>query len=389
MTGALPAEVEVVVAGAGIVGMGLAWNLARRGRDVLLLEAAEVGGSTSAGTFAWVNAASKTGDAAYHRLNAEGLAAYEALAAEAGREAIGLFGAGSLQWIAASDPAAQQLARDHEALGRFGYPVEWLAGKEIRKRLPFLALPADAVGLLAPADRWLEVPRLLAWLQADFARLGGRLATGTPLRAIERDGDDALAAVTTPAGRVACRQLAVAGGAETASLLERASGGTLPAARLPLRQVPGFLLEMPPTPLGRRLGLVLWAADEAGFHLRPTAAGGLLLGADDLDALVGEGDDPEAVADAEAELLHRAGLWLPKLPITELAPVSRWRIGRRAMPKDGHSILGPLAALPGLFVAVTHSGVTLSLHAGALLAAEMAGEAPAALDPFRPDRFGL
>ena len=240
-----------------------------------------------------------------------------------------------------------------------------------------------------PATAWDGVPYWLAWLLADFARLGGRLLTHTPLTAVERDGAGRLAAAVTPSGRIACEQVAVAAGAGTAALLERASAGAVSAAAFPLRQVPGFLLETPPTPLGRSLDLVLWAPDEAGFHLRPTAAGGLLLGADDLDALVGEGEDAAAVESATAELLRRATLWLSALPVEALRPGCRWRIGRRAMPRDGHSILGPLAALPGLFVAVTHSGVTLSLHAGRLLAEEMAGEAPARLAPFRPARFGL
>ncbi len=390
MSPGLPGATEVVVAGAGIVGLGLAWSLVRAGRQVLLLEAGRVGGSTSAGTFAWVNASSKTGDAAYHRLNADGLAAYEALASETGAVTIGLCGAGSLQWTSAGQEAlAGQLRGDFEALRGFGYPVAWLEAAALRARLPALALPEDAVGLLAPADRWLEVPRLLDWLLADFLARGGRLATGTPLGGVVRGADGGLAAVETPTGRVACAQLVIAAGAQSAALLERITEGGLPADRFPLRQVPGFLLETAPTPLGRALELVLWAPDAAGFHLRPTAAGGLLLGADDLDAEVGEGDDPATIARAREELLRRAKAWLPALPLAEVAAAATWRIGRRAMPRDGHSILGPLAALPGLFVAVTHSGVTLALRGGALLTAELAGAAPPALDPFRPARFGL
>jgi glycine/D-amino acid oxidase-like deaminating enzyme len=113
-----------------------------------------------------------------------------------------------------------------------------------------------------------------------------------------------------------------------------------------------------------------------------------LLGADDIDDWVGEGGNPSIVARAMAALLERARDWLPGLSPTGLEPA--WRIGRRPVPLDGQSILGPLAAAPGCWLAATHSGVTLALHIGALLAQEIAtGKAPDALDQFRPGRFGL
>lgn len=386
-----PARADLVVAGAGIVGLALAWQAARAGLGVVVLERGLAGGSTSAGTFAWVNASSKTGDAAYHALNAGGLAAYEALAAEAGRAAIGLGGAGSLQFVERRRAALHaRLRADHAALAGFGYPVAWLDAAAIRRRLPDLAIADDSEGLLAPADRWLEVPRFLAWIRADLAARGAPLLERCPLEAVERDADGRVAAVVTPAGRIATPRLAVAAGIDTPDLLALASGGALAAARFPMRRVPGFLLESPPLPLAARLDLVLWSPDPAGIHLRRTAAGGLLLGADDLDALVGEGADPAAIATARRLLWQRARAWLPALDAERLEAGSRWRIGRRALPADGHSIVGPLAAVPGLFVAVTHSGVTLAPWIGQLLAGELAGGPPAAaLAPFRPARFGL
>jgi len=387
----LPTHADLVVAGAGIVGLALAWQAACRGLAVVVLERGRVGGSTSAGTFAWVNASTKTGDRAYHELNAGGLARYETLASAAGRAAIGLGGAGSLQFVERGRPALQaQLRADHAALQGFGYPVEWLDAAAIRRRLPDLRVADDAEGLLAAADRWLEVPRFLDWILRDLRALGGVVLEGTPLLAAERDAGGAIAAAATPAGRVATARLAVTAGADTPALLERASGGAIPAARFPMRRVPGFLLESPPLPLAARLDLVLWSPDPAGIHLRQTAAGGLLLGADDLDALVGEGADPAAIATARRLLWQRARDWLPALDVAALDAGAHWRIGRRALPADGHSIAGPLAAVPGLHVAVTHSGVTLAPWLGELLAAELAGgAAPPALAPFRPARFGL
>jgi glycine/D-amino acid oxidase-like deaminating enzyme len=65
-----------------------------------------------------------------------------------------------------------------------------------------------------------------------------------------------------------------------------------------------------------------------------------------------------------------------------------WKLGRKPVPGDGEPVLGELSAVPGCFVAFTHSGATLGLIAGELLAGEIrTGEPHPLLASFRPDRF--
>ena len=60
------------------------------------------------------------------------------------------------------------------------------------------------------------------------------------------------------------------------------------------------------------------------------------------------------------------------------------------MPVDGQSIVGRLPGAGWLYVAVTHSGVTLAAHLSRLIAAELAaGTARAELAPYRPARADL
>ena len=60
----------------------------------------------------------------------------------------------------------------------------------------------------------------------------------------------------------------------------------------------------------------------------------------------------------------------------------------RFAPVDGQSIVGPLPGTRGLYVAVTHSGVTLAAHLSRLIAADLTtATPPAALAPYRPTRF--
>lgn len=71
----------------------------------------------------------------------------------------------------------------------------------------------------------------------------------------------------------------------------------------------------------------------------------------------------------------------------ELKPAS-WKIGYKPIPGDGEPVLGELGQVPGCFVAFTHSGATLGLIAGELLAGEiLTGKKHPMLATFRPGRF--
>jgi glycine/D-amino acid oxidase-like deaminating enzyme len=86
-----------------------------------------------------------------------------------------------------------------------------------------------------------------------------------------------------------------------------------------------------------------------------------------------------------AELLRRAQRTVRGL---DSASVVECRVCVRPMPVDGQSIVGPLPGADGLYVAVTHSGVTLGAHLAQLIAGELAtGTAAAELTPYRPERF--
>ena len=65
-----------------------------------------------------------------------------------------------------------------------------------------------------------------------------------------------------------------------------------------------------------------------------------------------------------------------------------WKLGLKPIPGDGEPVFGELESVPGCFVAFTHSGATLALIAGELLAEEIVtGEKQPMLASFRPERF--
>jgi glycine/D-amino acid oxidase-like deaminating enzyme len=63
-------------------------------------------------------------------------------------------------------------------------------------------------------------------------------------------------------------------------------------------------------------------------------------------------------------------------------------MGPKPIPGDGEPVLGPLDGVPGCYVAFTHSGATLGLIAGELLADEVVNRrVHPILQPFSPSRF--
>jgi glycine/D-amino acid oxidase-like deaminating enzyme len=63
-------------------------------------------------------------------------------------------------------------------------------------------------------------------------------------------------------------------------------------------------------------------------------------------------------------------------------------VGPKPIPGDGEPVLGALVEVDGYHVAFTHSGATLGLIAGELLAEEIVSGRPSPLlEAFRPSRF--
>ncbi len=74
---------SVLIIGAGVIGASLAYELARQGAAVTVIDAAQAGSGTSAATYGWVNSNNKT-PAEYSHLNVLGLQAHERAARSAG-----------------------------------------------------------------------------------------------------------------------------------------------------------------------------------------------------------------------------------------------------------------------------------------------------------------
>ncbi|MCS6777445.1 MAG: FAD-dependent oxidoreductase [Chloroherpetonaceae bacterium] len=384
---------DVVIVGGGILGAALTYELTQRHQRVVLLEAhAFASGATGSG-FGWINATSKTAEETQHRLHARAMACYDALALEWGAEQIGLREGGALFWVPEEDAVGRErLMGMASRLQGWGYPVALLNTGEI------LALEPRAVtfrgrgvppliGLFAPMDRWLDTVRFTRLLIDIARRRGAIVYEYTPAIAFVLDSTRRIAQVKTPERGISTSALVLAAGVQTPVIASQLIG---PAAGqwIPLRSAPGILVETAPESASGLIHRVLYPPDSGGLHLRPTASGGVLVGAEDLDRELQQEIREETVRGAPSRLLARVADVLPGLA-SMAEREAQARVCLRPFPADGRPIVGDLPEVREVFVAVAHSAVTLAPLLARLLAEQIVlGRVPSLLAPYRPHRFG-
>jgi len=364
---------RVLVIGAGVIGASTAYRLARGGAGVTLLDRGRIGGGTSATSFAWTNAHNKT-PRAYHDLNVEGMRAHAALRAEFGGTPW-WHGGGNVVVAAGEEGAA--VRRRIERLRAWDYAAEEITPArlhDLEPDIPDEVLRGATIAFF-PDEGWIETTVYVhAMVQAAVAA-GASVVEGTGVREIRRTGDR-VTGVRTDAGDVHAADVVVNCAGRWAGDLGASAGLGIPLA--PNRSV----LAITPPAL-TRLARVVHAP---ACQIRPDGGGRVMVQADDVDDAVTASGASSPPADLAADLVRRAAALLPGLAGLNAESA---RLGIRAMPADGHSVVGPQGGVSGYYVVVTHSGVTLAPFLGAVAAEEiLRGGTDARLASFRPDRFG-
>lgn len=375
-----------MVIGAGILGASVAARLAGAGAQVTLLDQDQPGHGTSRWSFAWVNSNDK-GPRPYHDLNHAGLRAWAELAPD-------LDGAAWYRPAGHVELAADraELAARVERLASWGYPARLIDAAEAAELEPAL-LPADQTAAWFPEEAYLLTEPLIARMVAHLTSQGGTVLTGEPGRVTALDtGPGHTPRVRTAAGAVieADEVISCAGRWTPALAALAGAPGTVP---LVAWDTPGS----PAPELVVRVGPVTREGPVRLIHtpqlaLRPHSGGLLHLEAPDTPVDL---HTPEAeLRRLASDLLNRARRTVRGL---DQARVVAARVCVRPLPVDEQSIVGRLPGAEWLYVAVTHSGVTLAAHLSRLIAAELVpgapgtpltpGASPAGLAAYRPARF--
>jgi glycine/D-amino acid oxidase-like deaminating enzyme len=364
---------KMIVIGAGVMGASVAYRLARAGADVTVLEATRVGGGTSGISFAWTNAHKKP-PRSYHDLNVGGMKAHAALRDEFGATPWWHDG-GSLEWEAEPDRASQ---RDNvEQLLAWGYKAEWITTKQVLELEPDIdpSVIGDAPVAYFPEEGWLDpVVYANAMLSAARHRHGAKVICGARVADLIMTGD-----------RVSGVRLADGTRHEADMVINCAGRWINEAVReaglhLPLAPTVGFLVFTPPVATSLRRVVRTTVIDA-----RPDGAGRLMLHWNPTDAGL-RFDAPLSPSMPEArDMVRRARQLLPSIGDVEPEAV---RIAIRPIPGDHLSAVGPVPRVSGYYLAITHSGVTMSPFLGACVADEVVrGQQRPELADFRPARF--
>lgn len=369
---------DIAVVGAGVVGACAALRLAQAGARVTVLEADHPGSGTSARSFAWVGA-SPRGLWPYFAINAAGMAAHRRLRAELGG-APWLTLTGSLAWFSDPERGPEVAARVAE-LRDAGYPSALIsAAAAVCDLEPDLRLPPDVEHVAFHPDEGFAavLPMIREVLDAAH-RLGAEVRAPARAVAIETAGDR-VAGVRLEGGEsLRAGRVVVCCGRHSGGLLATA-GVHLPMLDPAEPGSPAVGLLALTAPSGTRLSRLLHADD---LMARPDGAGRLLLHSDPHDArLAGGAEDARALA---GEVLAEAGR---HLRLAGPARLESHRVGFRALTADRLPAVGWTGGPEGLYVAATHSGVTLAPVLGEIIAREVAGGADEALPAgLRPTRF--
>jgi glycine/D-amino acid oxidase-like deaminating enzyme len=396
-----------VVIGAGVVGASVAARLAGSGTRVTLLDQDQPGRATSQRSFAWLNSNDKS-PRPYHDLNHAGMRAWAELAPH-------LDGAtwyrpvGNIEL--ATSPAAQaELAARVRRLTSWNYGAYLIDPAEAVKLEPSLRLPEHEIKAAAgfPGEGYVLTGPLIARLVARAESLGAEVLSGEQGRVVALRTDPAASLqVRTAAGPLLAADDVICCAGRWTPALAALAVPSGPHDLIPLvpwdtpgATAPGLIVQVGPvTPLAPTRMM-----HAPGLSLRPHSDGLMHLEAP--DATVDLHTPDPVLRRWAGELLRRAQRTVRGL---EKARVAGYHVCVRPIPVDHQSIVGPLPAAPGLYVAVTHSAVTLAAHLAELIAADLTpvtpvtpvtpptpatpvtpasqATAPSALAPYRPARF--
>jgi glycine/D-amino acid oxidase-like deaminating enzyme len=355
---------KILIVGGGIIGASVAWNLAKSGADVTVVDAG-VAGATPA-SFGWINASFFLSDD-HFRLRCEGIAAYHRMA---GVLDLPVDWCGCLCW----DGGADAFAHRQDTLSTLGYQVEEVDQARFKAMEPHVADPPERCHLF-PGEAAGEPYALASTLLTAAQSHGARVIRGVAVdKVLAQDG--VVKGISSKAGDLYADQVLIAAGVASSRLLSELH------VALPMLHRPALVIKTRPVPPVLQHILV----SDVG-EVRQLPDGSIML-----PASVGHQQDasdtlPVDLEAAALAALKRLQVFLPDVPLS-LAEVIQ---AERPMPEDGLPAVGSVG--PGGYVAVMHSGITLAAIMGELISTELLqGESNFTrswLSPYRPQRFRL
>jgi glycine/D-amino acid oxidase-like deaminating enzyme len=373
------AGLNVVVAGAGVVGASIAYHLAKSGASVTVIDREGPATHASRGTFAWINATWAKQPRAYHKLNRDSLSNWKLLQDDLN---LPIRWTGSLEWFDGSE-RQQKLVAQIEEQQAWGEPARMVEASELAALEPNVDFNGASEAALSENDGAIDPVSATTILLRAAEAMGAVVKFPCELTGVSLAGDR-LSVVETSLGPIKADRLVLATGAAPDAPRKFAE------TDVPQRTTPGIIaITAPMAPLINRIIVA------PGVHIHQRQDGRLVLGEQDgppkneahAMRLAGRPNQfPERII-AEQHAGRMLAIAEKFAPGAGAAVIEDVYIGWRPLPIDGHPVLGASPNRPDVYLAIMHSGVSLAPIIGQLAAYELIRrERVERLDAYRPGR---
>ncbi|MBI2889411.1 MAG: glycine oxidase ThiO [Nitrospirae bacterium] len=365
----------IIVVGGGIMGLSIAWQLARRGRAVQVFERERAGHGASwiaAGMLA-PQAEAGFEEAELLQLGEESLQLYPRFLQELEEDSgirVALRRSGTLMVGFDADDEAR-LRRLHTFRTAHNLPGEWIQGEDLRRCEPLLA-PEASVGLWIEHDAQVDNRALVDAVRQALLARGGALHEHTGVDALWAKGSR-IQGVRVGGCLVHAETVVLAAGCWSKTI-----GGLAAELTPPVRPVKGQIVALR-TDERRPLQRMVRAPD---VYIAEKGDGRVLLGASSEEV----GFDTRPTAGPVMKLLEHATEAIPSL---RDHPLVEFLAGLRPGSRDHSPLIGD-SGVSGLYFATGHhrNGILLAPATAFGLVDALFGAAyRPSLIPFSPTRF--
>ena len=365
---------HVTVIGAGIVGGSIAFHLAERGAEVTLIDAGQPGHGASRVSFAWINGRDKN-PRGYHELNRRSQDMWRRFADRLEAD-VGLTWGGEMRWSVTAGGADELRSRVAE-LQSWGYPIHTLSPEEAAEMEQGIRFGDVTAVSFTDSDGHVDPVRVAVACAGRVRQLGGEVILDTPVEAIAVS-DGHAHSVQAENREIETDSIVIAAGAASPRLAGLAG--------IELGDAHSFGSTTITTPLEEPLFSNIAAMHtprdlpDSLLNIRQLSDGSVMIHGGEHGIMGREGS-----RDDGDQLLEEAVRWLPGISGAEVAEIRR---ATRPVPPDGHPVLGFARDVGNVYIAFTHSGVSLAPLIGEFAAIEILdGARIKALEPYRLEPF--
>lgn len=375
--GAAVLKEKITIIGGGIIGLSIGYQLSKAGTEITLIEKDFLGAHASGSSFSWINASYDKKPVSYNYLARLGITSYHQLQKELNLD---IKWGGSLEWFK-TKKSSDQLRDQVRLLQNYqdALAIQIINHDQASKLESFVNFKNSQTIAYSIHEGAMNTLSTINKLSEGIKNNGGKVIYPVEFKKLEYRGNN-LESIKTSDGEIKTNQVIFACGINTDNIL---------SSKMMRPSTPGIILTTKPLrPLINRIIVA------PGIHIHQQNDGRIIIGEQGGAGMLHEErliKKPRYFPNNDYEKKHQNRIlktikeFIPKLNDLE---VERTAIGWRPLPKDGKPIIGPIKELPGVYLAVMHSGISLAAIIGTLVKEEiLEARTNKLLEDFRPSRF--